>query len=265
MDVYGDLTPREKCTCRVRTHGGGRWDAACADVASRAGATVDGNYSSYNFEQWVNGDDGQDSESHDDDNAEVLAEDKEYAKATANRVPTGPSDCNRGMYVWPSTVGPKSPMRGVAKDGRPRNFANDPGRFWVHLTREQRHPRHLALNRNTSKSSRVMYTLFGTRTCSSPMHVNCPSGPPARLLFHKLPSANDRPCNSADFPFSRSHAVLPSRPTSNPVNKNPAFSAIQKRLITLHLPFFFYRAACHSLHRLNRSLNDLVAQQNCSR
>ena len=37
-------------------------------------------------------------------------------KAIANRVPIGPSDCNRGMYV---------PMRGVAKDGRPRNFAND--------------------------------------------------------------------------------------------------------------------------------------------
>ena len=48
---------------------------------SRAGATVDGHQSSYNFEQWVNGDGGQDSESHDDDNSEVLAEDKEYMKA----------------------------------------------------------------------------------------------------------------------------------------------------------------------------------------
>ena len=28
-------------------------------------------------------------------------------KAVANRVATGPSDCNRGMCVWPSTVGPK--------------------------------------------------------------------------------------------------------------------------------------------------------------
>ena len=36
--------------------GGG--DAACAEVASRAGATVDGHCSSYNFEQWVNGDGG---------------------------------------------------------------------------------------------------------------------------------------------------------------------------------------------------------------
>ena len=51
LDVYGDLTPKEKCTCRVRAHGGGWRDAACAEVALRAGATVDGQYSSYNFEQ----------------------------------------------------------------------------------------------------------------------------------------------------------------------------------------------------------------------
>ena len=76
-------------------------------MASRAGATDDGHYSSYNFEQWFNGDGGSDSKSHDDDNSEVLPEDKEYMKAIANRVPKGPSDCNRGMYVWPSTVGPK--------------------------------------------------------------------------------------------------------------------------------------------------------------
>ena len=56
--MYGDLTPKEKCTCRVRAHGVGWRDAACADVASRAGATVDGHYSSYHFEQWVNGDGG---------------------------------------------------------------------------------------------------------------------------------------------------------------------------------------------------------------
>ena len=49
-------------------------------------------------EQWVNGD---------DDNSEVLAKDKEHMKAIANRVPTGPSDCNSGMCVGPSTVGPK--------------------------------------------------------------------------------------------------------------------------------------------------------------
>ena len=58
LDVYGELTPKEKCTCRVRAHGGGWRDTACAEVASRAGATVDGQYSSYNFEQWVNGDGG---------------------------------------------------------------------------------------------------------------------------------------------------------------------------------------------------------------
>ena len=45
------------------------------------------------------------------DNSEVLGEDKEYMKAIANRVPIGPSDCNRGMYVWPSTVGPKANER----------------------------------------------------------------------------------------------------------------------------------------------------------
>ena len=55
LDVYDDLTPKEKCTCRVRAHGGGWRDAACADVASRAGV---GHNSSYNFEQWVNGDGG---------------------------------------------------------------------------------------------------------------------------------------------------------------------------------------------------------------
>ena len=66
-------------------------------MAPRAGATVDDHESSYNFEQWVNGDGGGDSESHDDDNSEVLVEDKEYMKAIANRVPTGPSDCNCGM------------------------------------------------------------------------------------------------------------------------------------------------------------------------
>ena len=88
-DVYGDLTPKEKCTCRVRAHGGGWRDAACADVASRAGVTVDGHHSSYDFEQWVSGDGGDDSESHDDGNSEVLAEDKEYyeghRKPSANR------------------------------------------------------------------------------------------------------------------------------------------------------------------------------------
>ena len=61
MDVYGDLTPKEKCTCRVRAHGGVWRDAACAEVASRAGATVDGHCGSFDFEQWVNGDGGQDS------------------------------------------------------------------------------------------------------------------------------------------------------------------------------------------------------------
>ena len=49
---------KRKCTCKIRAHGGGWWDALCADVASRAGATVDGHYSSYSFEQWIIGDGG---------------------------------------------------------------------------------------------------------------------------------------------------------------------------------------------------------------
>ena len=81
---------------------------ACANVASSAGATVDGHYNSYYYEQWCDGDGGQDCESHDDDNCGVLAEDKEYMKANANRVPMGPSDCYRGMFVWPSTVDPQT-------------------------------------------------------------------------------------------------------------------------------------------------------------
>ena len=32
-------------------------------------------------------------------------------KAIANRVPIGPSDCDRGMFVGPSTVGPKANER----------------------------------------------------------------------------------------------------------------------------------------------------------
>ena len=93
-------------------------------MASRAGATVDGHCRSYNFEQWVNGDGGSDSESHDDDDSEVLAKDKEHMKAIANRVPKGPCDCNRGMCVWPSTVGPK-PNERRSKGRAARNFAND--------------------------------------------------------------------------------------------------------------------------------------------
>ena len=45
-------------------------------------------------------------------------------KAIANRVPTRPCDCNRGMYVWPSTVGPK-PNERRSKGRAARNFAND--------------------------------------------------------------------------------------------------------------------------------------------
>ena len=44
-------------------------------------------------------------------------------------------------------------------------------------------------------------------TPSSHMRVNFPHGPPARLLFHKIPSAKDKPCTFPDFPFSRSYAI----------------------------------------------------------
>ena len=73
------------------------------------------------------GDGGQHCETHDDDNAEELTEDKEYMNANANRVPMGPSPtvtagCTCGRTPWePNT------MRSVVKDGRPRNFANHKG------------------------------------------------------------------------------------------------------------------------------------------
>ena len=67
------------------------------------------------------------SESHDDDNSEVLAEDKEYMKTISNRVPIRPSDCNRGMYVWPSTVGPKPKERRSKRSGGPETLQTTTG------------------------------------------------------------------------------------------------------------------------------------------
>ena len=46
-------------------------------------------------------------------------------KDIANRVPIGPSDCNRGMYVWPSTVGPK-PNERRSKGRLQQNNAYNP-------------------------------------------------------------------------------------------------------------------------------------------
>ena len=60
------------------------------------------------------------SESPDDDNSEVLAEDKEYMKTISSRVPIRPSDCNRGMYVWPSTVGSKPNEKRSKRSGGPK-------------------------------------------------------------------------------------------------------------------------------------------------
>ena len=67
------------------------------------------------------------SESHDDDNSEVLAEDTEYMKTISNRVPIRPSDCNRGMYVWPSTVGPKPNERRSKWSGGPETLQTTTG------------------------------------------------------------------------------------------------------------------------------------------
>ena len=71
---------------------------------------------------------------------------------------------------------------------------------------------------------------------------------------------------SLNFLLSRSHAVLPSRSTSNLVNKSPACSAIHATRSAPHLcsPFHCSSIALsivsdHSLHKLNRSLNHPVA------
>ena len=56
----------------------------------------------------------------------MLAEDKEYMKAIANRVPIGPSYCNRGMHVWPSTVGPKNPNERRSKGRTTPKFCKRP-------------------------------------------------------------------------------------------------------------------------------------------
>ena len=58
------------------------------------------------------------------DNSEVLAEDKEYMKAIANRVTVSPPTVTAGCTCGRAPWAPK-PMRGVAKEGRPRSFAND--------------------------------------------------------------------------------------------------------------------------------------------
>ena len=82
------------------------------------------------------------SESHDDDNSGVLAEDKEYMKTISNRVPIRPSDCNRGMYVWPSTVGPKPKERRSKRSGGPETLQTTTGAWasgqvwksqWAHV------------------------------------------------------------------------------------------------------------------------------------
>ena len=58
------------------------------------------------------------------------------------------------------------------------------------------------------------------------MHVNFPSAPPARLLFHNIPVANDEPCTFADFlsfwSLVRRFAVA----TDPLLKRNPAGSTI---------------------------------------
>ena len=57
-DVYGDLTPKENALAGSAPMVVGDGTLLVPNVASRAGATVDGHICSYNFEQWVNGDGG---------------------------------------------------------------------------------------------------------------------------------------------------------------------------------------------------------------
>ena len=48
-------------------------------------------------------------------------------KANANRVPIGPSDCNRGMYVWPSTADPKPNERRSQGWAAPKTYKRTQG------------------------------------------------------------------------------------------------------------------------------------------
>ena len=57
--MHGDSTPKEKFTLQgPRPMVVGDGTLLVPMWLSRAGATVDGHCSSYNFEQWVNGDGG---------------------------------------------------------------------------------------------------------------------------------------------------------------------------------------------------------------
>ena len=111
---------------------------------------VDGHYSSYNYELWGEGDGGQDCESHDDDISEVLAEDKEYMKANANRVPMEPSDCNRGMYVWASTVGPEPNEKRKPRWAAPKLVR---GVSWSEVATVPKRKSHRGLDLNLSWNS----------------------------------------------------------------------------------------------------------------
>ena len=96
-DVYGDITPK-----RHALAGSAPMVVGDGVMVSRAGAAVDGMITDSGAMAMV---------------AKIVSlmmttilknwpRDKECMKANANRVPIGPSDCKRGMYVWLSTVGP---------------------------------------------------------------------------------------------------------------------------------------------------------------
>ena len=105
----------------------------------------------------------------------------------------------------------------------------------------------------------AVVALTPKETPSSHMHVNFPNGPPARFLFHKIPSANAVSCTFADLPFSLSYAVFPSRPTSNLVNRNPACSAIHGQTECVASIFSPHRPSMSLRHRRDRPLNNSVA------
>ena len=90
--------------------------------------------------------------------------------------------------------------------------------------------------------------------------------PPARLLLHEIPYANDKLRTSADFALCRSCDVFAVATGLESCRKESGLVGDPRphgaRHIDHHLPLFFKRAAYpsdHSPYRLNRSLKDPVA------
>ena len=89
---------------------------------------------------------------------------------------------------------------------------------------------------------------------SSPIEVSMRSGPPARLLFHKIPSAT-----VAGLPFWRSNAVVPSWPNSNQqasyVLSDPPQEVAHDS--NFHSSSFLEGAAIRSDHAVNQMISSL--------